>query len=498
MLKVCIADIPPVKKTVPAKTLQLVRTVALMAIAGGWFFAFYRHDILSAVGQMLIVVAGAFSLSKLERVPALSPAQRLGLQATFWIAIFALPLAYLLSHAIGAMGPIALVIGVASAAAMWWKINVLDQQVCEKLRNKASALLAKGDAAAAEPVMKKALNQAMQLKANRDETLAVAFQDLAGLYTKMNRWAEAQEYCLRAITTMEEPGSAVRRHLPQAMELLGRIHARQRNFTSFETILDKCFQMAESQSGAGTPEVAAKLIEYARLCEAENRPAAALKFYSRCAGILMEKVGPETEPVAMCRHYAGQAAARAGLWVQAVPEFQAAEAIYGRVFGPGDPKVAPALQALGETHLALGSVELAMEQFKRALAIREDEMGPTHPQVGRLLIRTAECYLALGKNSEAGRDGQRAVSILERTGDAEQHGANAVLAQAKAHSGDIIAAERLLSRAVSQAREAGLAPAQTAAYIEGRAELMQRLGRDAEAQALERELREMQSEMVAA
>ena len=57
----CIADIPPVKKTVPAKTLQLVRTVALMAIAGGWFFAFYRHDILSAVGQMLIVVAGALT-----------------------------------------------------------------------------------------------------------------------------------------------------------------------------------------------------------------------------------------------------------------------------------------------------------------------------------------------------------------------------------------------------------------------------------------------------
>ena len=498
MLSGTNADIPPVKKTMSAGSLQLMRTVALMAIAAGWFYVFYRHDVVTAVGQVLIVVAGALSLGKLERVPGISLAQRLGLQATFWIAIFGLPLAYLLSHAIGVMGPIALAIGVVSAASMWWKINIQDQRACEKLRTKARVLLEKGDLAGAEPVMKKALNQAMQLKSNRDETLGAAFQDLAGLYSKMGRWAEAQEYCLRAITTMEEPGSPVRLHLPQAMELLGRIHARQRNFSSFETILDKCFQLAEGQLGVGTPEAAAKLMEYARLCDAENRPAAAMRFYSRCAIIVAEKVGPESEPVAICKHYAGRAAARAGLWAQAIPEFEAAVAINGAVFGPGDPKVVPALQALGETHLALGSTEAGLDRLKRALAIREDEMGPTHPAVGRLLIRTAECYLTLGKLSDAGRDSQRAVSILERTGDAEQHTANGVLARIKAQSGDIIAAERLLSRAVSQAREAGLTPAQTAAYLEGQAELMQRLGRETEAKDLARELKELQSGMIAA
>lgn len=498
MLKGSSADIPPVKKNVSASGLQAMRTVALLGIAGAWFLVLYRSDILTAIGQVLIVVAGAFSLHKLERVPSLSEAQRLGLQATFWIAVFGLPLAYLLSQAIGPLGPLALIIGVVSAAGMWWKINVYDQGQCEALRKKAKVLLAKGDWAGAEPILRKALNQAMQLKANRDETLGMAFKDLAELYTKMNRWAEAQEYCLRAITTMEEPGSHVRRFLPHAMEMLGRIHARQKNFASFETILDRCFQMTEAQLGPGAPEAAAKLIEYARLCDLENRPAAAMRFYQKCAVIVSEKAGPDSEPAAMCRHWAGQAAARAGLWPQAIGEFQTAAAIYGRVFGPGDPKVAPALQALGETHLATGAVEEGLDSLKRALAIREDEMGPTHATVGRLLVRTAEAYLALHKLSEAGRDAQRAVSILERTADARQHSANGVLAMVKAHQGDIIAAERLLSRAAAQAKEAGLPAAQMAPYLEGRAELMQRLGREADAKAIEREIRELQTEMVAA
>ena len=468
-----------------------------MGIAGCWFYALFRNDILTAIGQTLIVVAGAFSLHKLETVKALSPAQRLGIQATFWIAVFALPLAYLLSQAIGMMGPIALVIGVLTAAWMWWKINVLDQASCDKHLAKGKALIAKGDLAAAEPVLKKALNQAMQLKANRDGTLAVAFRDLAVLYTKMGRWAEAQEYCLRAITTMEEPGSPQRRHLPGTLEVLARIHARQRNFTSFETILEKCFQLNEAILGAGTPEAAAKLVEYARLCEAENRPAAAMRFYLQSAERVGEAVGTDSEPVAMCRHLAGQAAARAGQWGKAIEELQTAATVYSRVFGHGDAKVAPTAEALGETHLAVGSVEEGLESLRRALSIREDEMGPTHATVGRLLIRTSECYLALGKVSESGRDAQRAVSILERTGDTQQHSANGVLARVKAHTGDIIAAERLFSRASAQAKESGLPPAQAAAYLEGRAELMERLGRQAEAKALHHELEELRRSIAA-
>jgi tetratricopeptide (TPR) repeat protein len=477
---------------------QILRTIALLAIAACWFVVLWKLDVLIAIGQTLIVVAGAFSLHRLEDVAYFSRAQKVGLQATFWIAVFAMPVAYLLWSAIGFMGPLALIMGVLVAAGMWWKVNVYDQKACDALRRKASLLVEKGEYAEAEPVMKKALNLAMQLKANRDEVLAVGFRDLALLYTKLNRWPEAQEFCLRAITAMESQESPAWKHLPGALEVLARIYARQRNFASFEAILDKSYQLAAAQLGANAPEAAAKLIDYARLCDAENRPATALRFYQQSAAAIEEAIGNSAEPVAMCHHFAGQAAARSGQWPVAARQFEKAAETYGRIFGPGDAKVAPSVEALGETHLAMGATAQGLDQLVRALAIREDEVGPTHPVVGRLLTRTAECYLALNKTAEAGRDAQRSVQILERVNDPHQHAAIGLLARIKAQTGDILGAERLFSRAASQAKEAGTQPAQLASYLESRAELMQRLGQEAEAEALQAEIEQLRQTAVAA
>jgi hypothetical protein len=487
-----------VKKGPAIQGGQIIRTMALLGIAAAWFFVLFRFDLLTAIGQSLIIVAGAFSLHRLEKVTFFSLAQKVGLQAAFWIAVFALPVAYLLWKAIGVMGPLALLLGVAVAAGMWWKVNVLDHQACNRLRRKASLLVDKGEYAEAEPVMKKALNLAMQLKANRDEVLAVGFRDLALLYTKLNRWPEAQEFCLRAITAMESQESPAWKYLPGALEVLARIYARQRNFASFEAILDKSYQLTAAQWGAQAPELAAKLVEYARLCDAEGRPANAIKFYQQSAAAARDGAGELSEPVAMCHHFAGQAAARAGKWEIAREEFEKAVTTYARVFGPGDPKVAPSLEAQGETHLALGATAEGLECLARVVAIREDEAGLTHPSVGRLLARTAECYLALGKMYEAGRDAQRSVSILERVNDAHQHLAIATLARVRAQAGDILGAERLFSRAAAQAKEAGTRAADVAEYLENRAELMQRLGHEAEAEALQVEIQQLRESALAA
>lgn len=470
---------------------QIIRTMALLAIAAGWFFVLWKFDTFAAIGQTLVVVLGAFSLHRLDAIPHLSRAQKVGLQATFWVAVFAIPAAYVLWRAIGVTGPLAILIGIAAAAAVWWKVNVVDQEACHKLGRKAARLVDQGDYEGAEKLLKKGLNLSMQLRANRDEVLAVGFRDLALLYTKMNRWPEAQEFCLRAITVMESQESPAWRHLPSALEILARIYARQRNFASFEAILDKSYQLTAAQLGVNAPEATAKLMAYARLCDTENRPLIALKFYQQSAQAIREAIGETAEPVALCYHCAGQAASRAGQWQVAMSAFHEAASVYSRIFGPGDPKVAPSLEALGEALLATGAIETGLAQLARVLSIREDEHGPTHPAVGRLLVRTAECSLALGKNAEAAKDAQRAVSILERVNDAQLHAALGVLARVKAQTGDLLGAERLFSRATAQAREAGSHPGQLAGYLENRAELMRRLGHQTEADALQAEIQQL-------
>jgi len=476
------------KKVPPGKIL---RTSALLAIGGAWALVLWRYDASIAVGALLIVVAGALSLERLENVRAFSRAQTLGIQAVFWLAVVALPLAYLLEKAIGALGPVALLIGVGSAAAMWWKVNIRDQEVCVALRTKGLQLVAKGEWVAAEPVLKKALNQAMQLKANRSDVLGHAFLDLSGLYVKLNRWAEAQEYCLRAITTMEDPANGANRQLPAALETLARINARQRNFASFESILDKSYNMAAGQLGEKTPEATAKLFEYARLCNEEGRHATAARYFQACALKIEEAIGAKAEPLALCLHYAGQASARGGDWAAAAKYFEKAAATHGSIFGPADPKVAPAVEALGEALLAQGQVRPAIQHFQRALAIREDELGANHRAVGRILARLAECYAAAGDHALAERNALRATAILEKANDRHLHTATGTLARVKASLGDMNSADSLYALAIVQARKSNHGQGHLASYLEHRSKIMERLGRQGEAKELASQLEEM-------
>lgn len=465
------------------KSLDLVRAASFVIMAAVWLFVLGKTDRVIAAAVGVLIVAGGFLLWKLPAMRTVSKAQQLGLQATFWFSLIALPIAYFLSTLIGPLGPLALLIGIGAAGFVWWKFNVADQQRCQKLRDKAHALVKAGEYGQAEAILKKVLNLAMQLKANRVDTLSRAFQDLTTLYCQMARWPEAEEYCLRAISAMEEPGTAAQRLLPATLEQLASIYAQQRNFNSFDLALEKSAELYAAQLGESSPEAAVKYLQFAKRAENENRFKTAAKFYHACLAKVEDALGHYAEPVAQIHFLLGSYSERTDRLDEALVSYRTALQVNEKIFGAKDPKVVPALEAMAHAFIKQGAPARAIESLQRALRITEEELGPYDLEVGRLLIPLAECALATGDVANAEETAVNAVRILERGQDPALHQALAIAGRAKVASGEPNAAESLFSNAISLLQQAvGTTHPELARYLDGRAEAADLLGKSAEAE----------------
>jgi tetratricopeptide (TPR) repeat protein len=344
-------------------------------------------------------------------------------------------------------------------------------------------LVKAGEYGQAEEILKKVLNLAMQLKANRVDTLSRAFQDLTTLYCQMARWPEAEEYCLRAISAMEEPGTAAQRLLPATLEQLASIYAHQRNFTSFDLALEKSAELHAVQLGESSPEAAAKYLEFARRAESENRFKVASKLYRVCLTKVEDALGHQAEPVAQIHFLLGAFSEKSDRVDEAILSYRTALQVNEKIFGGEDPKVVPALEALAHAFIKQGAPAKAIEALERALKITEEEQGPYGLDVGRLLIPMAECALATGSVAVAEETAVNAVRILERDQDPALHQALAIAGRAKVAAGEAKAADSLFSNAISLLQQAvGTTHPEVARYLDGRAEAAELLGKSDEAQ----------------
>jgi tetratricopeptide (TPR) repeat protein len=395
---------------------------------------------------------------------------------------------------------LALLLGVVVAAGLWWKLNVAMQEVCLKVRAKAQAHAARGELVEAEGQFKKALTIALKLKSNRALSLARAFEDLTRFYAENSRWTEAQDYCLQAISNMEEPGTPTQRMLPGALELLASIYARQKNYRAFEKALEKSYVAFANQAGSSTPEACAQLLHFARLCDEENRPEAALRFYAQALPQIEMALGPASEPAAVCRYLMGLACRNAGQFGEAATSLEAAQKVFEKVFGALDPKLVPVLEARAQIHSTEGSFAKALPFLEKAISIREDEHGLQSPAVGCLLVSLSQCQLALGEIAKAEAAATRAAQILETARDENLHTALGTLDKVKAAHGEGQTADRLFSNAIRVLQQSvGSAPHPALAdYLDERADVIAKMGRSGEANQLRMKASEVRQNVLPA
>ncbi|MFI5347661.1 MAG: tetratricopeptide repeat protein [Elusimicrobiota bacterium] len=108
-------------------------------------------------------------------------------------------------------------------------------------------------------------------------------------------------------------------------------------------------------------------------------------------------------------------------------------------FGDDDPRLASALNALGDLRAAQGAPARAEPLYRRALTILEKTAGPDDPETTAALAYLAEACAAQGKSAEAEKLLRRALASAKK--DPARR-----VAEISAREADLAALERGLGR----------------------------------------------------
>ena len=113
----------------------------------------------------------------------------------------------------------------------------------------------------------------------------------------------------------------------------------------------------------------------------------------------------------------------------AISVHDAAAALYERILGPDDPKLATVLQRWGDMRLNTQRPAEAEPLYERALAICEKTLGPNHPQTAYALNSVATLRTEQGRHAVAEQLARRALDILQRAMGSEHLGVSDAWAQ---------------------------------------------------------------------
>jgi serine/threonine-protein kinase len=138
--------------------------------------------------------------------------------------------------------------------------------------------------------------------------------------------------------------------------------------------------------------------------------AAALLPVARAA---VARAGGRPNLTALLDGAIGAVAEGEGRYQDAADAFRRALRATEAARGPDDPKVASALNNLGQSSLSLGRYRDALDAHRRALAIREKVFGADHPLVANSLSSVGAVLNQLAENEESLAAFRRALAIRE-------------------------------------------------------------------------------------
>lgn len=305
----------------------------------------------------------------------------------------------------------------------------------------------------AEPLFQQALRIREQVLGAEHSATAQTLNNLALLYYKQGRYAEAEPLYLRALHIFE----------PEQLEVsypvygLANLYYQQEKYREAEALFLRALQIREQQLGPEHPEVAYPIKALALLYYKQGRYSESEPLYLRALhifeqqpqlspldianlltslGLLYYKQGryAEAEPLYLrALRIREQMTANPdhpdivyllndlallyrtqGRYEQAEPLYQWALRISEQQVGPEHLLIAHPLNGLAYIYREQGKFEQAEPLYQWALRIREQQLGPEHSQVAYPLNGLATLYREQGRFEQAEQLYQRVLRIRER------------------------------------------------------------------------------------
>jgi CHAT domain-containing protein/Tfp pilus assembly protein PilF len=223
---------------------------------------------------------------------------------------------------------------------------------------------------------------------------------------------------------------------------LAALYQRQQRYAEAEPLFKRALALSERSLPPNHPDLGRALNNLATNYEKQERHAESEALTRRALALYEKAAGPESPAAATLLNNLGQIVKAEGRGNDAEPLIERSLAIREKVLGRDHPDVARSLNNLGDLYQRERRFAEAEPLLKRALAIREQAVGPDHPDTAASVNNLASLYQAEGRAADA-------IPLMERmiaSGRAQLGIALAVLYDAQRQQ--IMSTERALDEAL--------------------------------------------------
>lgn len=254
------------------------------------------------------------------------------------------------------------------------------------LLQQGEALRERGQYAAAEKYLLKALQLLEQALGKRHLHTANALNGLGVLYKYMGRFAEASRAYRRALRIVERAANTSPE--PELVDFLATLyhnlggldHSRGRHARG-EPLARRSVELRRSVRDADDPTIAADEAALAALLDGQGKYDEAEQLYLRALAVFERHFGPEHYEVCVNLNNLAALYQLRGEPRRAEPLYQRALAIKEKLLGPRHPDTAITLHNLAMLLQGLSMPAEADRHFRRALSIFRKKFPRQHPRL---------------------------------------------------------------------------------------------------------------------
>ncbi|HEV8480203.1 MAG TPA: CHAT domain-containing protein [Candidatus Eisenbacteria bacterium] len=292
------------------------------------------------------------------------------------------------------------------------RLRTADPARMASMERLASVRLDRGEAAAAESLLSRAVT--LRRGAREPRAYGLALARLADAQRAQRKFDESEKSARLAFATVTGAAAADTAVRVTAKSILGQALSEAGNFDEARRELESALSLASSSAHPDSAQMARTSRHLARVLILEGELEGAGAALSQALAIQERVLGTHHPELAWTDYVATFWTSMRGDFVAGRRHAERALAIREAVYGPDHPLVANALMQLGGAMRNLGDSEGAMQVLQRAVAIQRHAEPPKPADLATALSNLGSVYLVLGEGRRALACFEEAVAIREK------------------------------------------------------------------------------------
>src|SRR5271168_4741502 len=310
----------------------------------------------------------------------------------------------------GAAFALRLVPAFLLAVCVAWPVFAQEEH-WETLNTRVKNLYTHEKYAEALPIAEESLQTAEEAWGPNDYRVAFSLQDLAAIRSEQNDFAAADSLAQRALKIQETANPPDPRRVADALNTLGSVYLKAQKLAEAETFAQRALEIQEKSLPPDDPDLGDTLAGLASLYQVQFKYAKydqMEEYYKRAIAIMEKANGPKDPHLATVLGNFARVYSMSGRNAEAVPLFAREVAIKEVILGPDNPHVFL-------ERCLLGAAQYGAEQtYKRiVISAQVQERSDRDFQVSSFYGTLSSLQHLQGEDAEAEASALRAVQVIQ-------------------------------------------------------------------------------------